>query len=400
MQPIHIFRPGTHVAMNGQPLSFSESDLAASAAAYDPSIHEAPIVAGHPRHDLPAYGWVKKLTVGVDGLTAEPAQVDVAFAELVQAGRYKKVSASFFHPESKLNPVPGVWYLRHVGFLGAQPPAVKGLRQVEFSEAEEGVVTVEFGEVSPWTLKTFFQGLRDWFLVNHGQDAADKVVPSYLADEMDMAARREAEEDRKASAPLPTMFSEPAAVAAPGSPSAAVAAQAQEGDVMSDAEKARLAELEAMQATLDAKAAEFAEREQKLKNAEAAARHAEVEAFVVDQVKAGRVLPAEQAGLTAFMESVAADDVVEFAEGGAQVQKPAADWLRNFVSGLPARVDFSERARGAGAGDAGTASFSAPAGYGVDSMALDTHARAKALQASNPNLSFVDAVKAAEKEQA
>lgn len=399
MQPIHIFRPGTHVAMSGQALKFSEADLAASAAAYDPAKHEAPIVVGHPQHDLPAYGWVKGLAAGADGLTAEPAQVDQAFAELVDAGRYKKVSASFFHPESKLNPVPGVWYLRHVGFLGAQPPAVKGLRPVEFAEAEadDGVVTVEFSEAFAFrSIKNFFTRFREWLLVNHGQDAADQVAPSWLADEMDMAVRQD-ERPGLMGGPFPG-FSEPAGEVNP-------AQQPQGADEMSDADKARLEELEAENARLKAQEdqvkkqhAEFSEREQKLAQAEAAARHAEVEAFVADQVKAGRVLPAEAPGLAAFMESIAAEDVVEFGEGDAKVSKPAGDWLRNFVAGLPARVDFSERARGTG--DAGTASFAAPAGYGVDSVALDTHARAKQLQATNPNLSFVDAVKAAEKEQA
>ncbi len=141
---LHIFRPGRQTAMNGLTLEFSESDLAASAAAYDPAKHEAPIVIGHPKHDAPAYGWVKSLATAEDGLQAEPHQVDAAFAELVEAGRYKKISASFYLPDAPNNPVPGVYYLRHVGFLGAQPPAVKGLKAAEFADAEDGVV--EFGD--------------------------------------------------------------------------------------------------------------------------------------------------------------------------------------------------------------------------------------------------------------
>ncbi|MDL6388248.1 peptidase, partial [Escherichia coli] len=66
--------------------------------------------------------------------------LDPQFAEMVTDGRFKKVSASFYLPDSPSNPKPGVLYLRHVGFLGAQPPSVKGLKQVSFSEQEEGVV--------------------------------------------------------------------------------------------------------------------------------------------------------------------------------------------------------------------------------------------------------------------
>jgi hypothetical protein len=46
--------------MSGQALAFSESDLQATVAAYDPAKHEAPLVVGHPTHDMPAYGWVQR----------------------------------------------------------------------------------------------------------------------------------------------------------------------------------------------------------------------------------------------------------------------------------------------------------------------------------------------------
>lgn len=133
--------------MSGAELAFSEADLAASAAAYDPALSEAPIVVGHPAHDLPAYGWIKSLAFADGGLEAEPDQVDPAFAEMVAAGRFKKISASFYPPESKNNPHPGVYYLRHVGFLGAAPPAVKGLRTPAFAAEDDAVVLeVDFSE--------------------------------------------------------------------------------------------------------------------------------------------------------------------------------------------------------------------------------------------------------------
>lgn len=143
-KPLHIFKPGRHTAMSGATLEFSATDLAASANAYDPAKFEAPLVVGHPRLDAPAYGWVSRLTAGVAGLEAEPHQVDAAFAELVNEGRFKKISASFFMPDAPGNPVPGVFYLRHVGFLGAAAPAVKGLRSPEFSSDETGIETIEF----------------------------------------------------------------------------------------------------------------------------------------------------------------------------------------------------------------------------------------------------------------
>ena len=75
--------------------SFSESDIRSIAGAYDPTKHEAPIVVGHPRDDTPAYGWVGGLAADATGLHATPRQIAPTFAEAVQEGRYKKVSAAF-----------------------------------------------------------------------------------------------------------------------------------------------------------------------------------------------------------------------------------------------------------------------------------------------------------------
>lgn len=147
MRRIEIFTSGKHTDNAGVARPFSDADLAASAAAYDPALHEAPLVIGHPKTDAPAYGWVQRLLAEAGRLIAIPAQVRAEFSEQVEAGAYKKVSASFYPPDSARNPKPGVWYLRHVGFLGAQPPAVKGLRPIEFDDADDAVaIDIEFNE--------------------------------------------------------------------------------------------------------------------------------------------------------------------------------------------------------------------------------------------------------------
>ncbi|PTM95067.1 hypothetical protein C7449_104130 [Mycoplana dimorpha] len=130
------FRAGRHTSSSGQTLTFTERDLDAIAASYDPRTHEAPIVVGHPKTDAPAYGWIERVIAKSDGLHAIPRQVNAEFSELVQQGAYKKVSAAFYPANAANNPKPGAPYLRHVGFLGAEPPAVKGLSAVQFSEGE------------------------------------------------------------------------------------------------------------------------------------------------------------------------------------------------------------------------------------------------------------------------
>lgn len=144
---IEIFRAGRQVDDAGNAHDFSEADVAAIAARYNPALREAPLTVGHPASNLPAYGWVKGLGAAAGVLTMNPHQVEPAFAEMVQAGRFKKRSASFYPPAHPGNPTPGQWYLRHVAFLGAQPPAVAGLKDIQFAEGD-AAGAVSFSETA------------------------------------------------------------------------------------------------------------------------------------------------------------------------------------------------------------------------------------------------------------
>lgn len=132
-QSIEIFKAGVHTDMAGIGREYTVNDVKATAKAYSAAKHEAPLVLGHPDHDKPAYGWVKGLQATDDGrLMMAVSQVDSAFAEGVKDGRYRKRSVQFYPPTNPGNPVPGVWYVKHVGWLGAMPPAVKGLADASF----------------------------------------------------------------------------------------------------------------------------------------------------------------------------------------------------------------------------------------------------------------------------
>ena len=140
MNKIEIFRAGKRPDSSGQMTNITLQDLMQAVTAYDPTLHEAPAVIGHPKDTAPAYAWVKGLALDGDVLKAELVQIAPDFAEMLEAGRFKKVSASFYLANSAHNPKPSYLYLRHVGFLGAMPLAVKGLRNPEFADNEDGVV--------------------------------------------------------------------------------------------------------------------------------------------------------------------------------------------------------------------------------------------------------------------
>ncbi len=104
---------------------------------YDPAIHEAPLVIGHAgdNDSLPAYGWIQGFSREGDNLYADVAFTDTA-KNLVKDGHYRKVSISFYSPDSAINPHKGKWSARHLALLGASPPAVKGLEPFTFAETE------------------------------------------------------------------------------------------------------------------------------------------------------------------------------------------------------------------------------------------------------------------------
>ncbi len=140
--PIEIMIPGTFTSMEGVTISFSEADLAGIAAAYDAAANPAPLVVGHPKTDDPAYGWAKRVFVEGGKLYAEAGDIDPSFAEAVSAKRYSRISPRFYTKDQPNNPAPGNYYLKHIGFLGAQAPAIRGIRPVSFEEADgEGCLT-------------------------------------------------------------------------------------------------------------------------------------------------------------------------------------------------------------------------------------------------------------------
>ena len=189
-----IFRAGKRKDAHGVDVNITVQDLQAAAQAYNANFHEAPLVIGHPTTNAPAFGWVEKLSVNGDVLTADFKQVDDNLVDLVRQGRYKKVSASFYPPTHPSNPVQGSWYLRHVGFLGAAAPAVKGLSAINFTDDEADVVV--FSEDVSYTQDTiarFLRRLREWIVSKHGIDEADSVVPEWQIQDLDHAAQQPSE---------------------------------------------------------------------------------------------------------------------------------------------------------------------------------------------------------------
>ena len=124
---VEIFKGGSQKDSQGQEHDGNEIILKAIET-FNPNSYEPPLVVGHPADNAPAFGWVKGLKEavkdGVKVLLAKFKQVVPELEDAVAKGLYKKRSASFYRDGR----------LRHVGFLGAMPPAVKGLQNMAFGE--------------------------------------------------------------------------------------------------------------------------------------------------------------------------------------------------------------------------------------------------------------------------
>ncbi len=317
MNLIEIFRAGTRKDANGTEVTLTVADLKQAVESYNVEYHEAPAVIGHPEHNHPAYAWVKRLELEGDILKAELDQIDPEFAEMVDKGRFKKVSASFYLANSPNNPKQGSLYLRHVGFLGAMPPAVKGLRNPVFAEGEEGVV-----DFSDWTEASLWRRLRDWIIGKHGQDEADKALPDYLVSSIQEDAVRE---DMKRIYEVPEtnpIFNEP---------------KKPEGERQMSMTSEEIAAMQAENAQLKAENAQ-AETEKVAEKLEAT--KADNASFCENLVTQGKLAPVAKDAALALLNcsaTMASGQVVNFNEG-----ESIHSLTKKFLETQPQVVQFGE----------------------------------------------------------
>lgn len=358
---IEVFRPGTFTPMEGEAVTYSAADLKALADAYNPETAPAPIVIGHPTTDAPAYGWATGFawdaTEGV--LTADLGEIDPAFAEAVNAGRYKKISLCLFAPTSPANPTPGAWYPKHIGFLGGAAPAVSGLRNAAFAALPSGetvTFTASFGDRSGEQAASLFRKMRDFMIEQFGLDQADKALPSWEIEWL-------GEADPVVGYAAPPVPPQPPVVTTPvvTPPVAAFAA--------------REAELAAREAALAAR--------------EVQTQASDNAAFAAGLVAEGRLLPAMEARIVAILNGLPGH-AVSFAEGEAPIS--AGQALRAVLAELPVVVSFG-RVNLPPGGDQTVSAFAAD-GAAVDPVALELHHRAEAYQREHPNTPYLAAVRA------
>ncbi|MCH6567714.1 MAG: GPO family capsid scaffolding protein [Nitrospinae bacterium] len=177
-------------------------DLEEIARAYDPLLHEAPLVLDHAppgeEHRGPAYGWVKELKRLGDTLVARISQVPAELKELVSSGRYKHRSAEVYLDFQGT----GKKYLKRVALLGAAVPAVKGLEPITFTEGspEAGPsMTVDFEQLTQAEEEDRMGTTNNERLEKLGEAEVAKVVEETVAEVTKRFEEQLKEKDQEAA---------------------------------------------------------------------------------------------------------------------------------------------------------------------------------------------------------
>lgn len=316
-----VFRAGEQTDSKGRKRTFTEADLdtiVANHSADDP----APLVVGHPKHNDPAYGWTGGLKREGDTLFAKAQDVVAEFEEAVKKKLYRNRSIS-------ITPEGDGWKLRHIGFLGAKPPAVAGLGDIAFSDDQDvmefAIDEARLGRRAGWgfdSVARMMRKVREFLIDKHDLETADRVLPSWDIDSV-------AEIGRDLTQPIQA----PSSYSIPDDDTGDTAVPGEKSFTQADIDAAVQAALAGERTK-----AEKLERERRFTQ-----RKTEAEATITTLVGEGRLLPAQVPGLAEFIANLpeADDAAFEFSvsDGKTEKKSPAA-FMAEFLSAIGKQIEL------------------------------------------------------------
>jgi hypothetical protein len=340
---IEVFKAGTHTDSKGRTCTFTEGDLDQMVS--NLALGAAPAVLGHPKHNDPAYGWVKpegaKRVGEGDGasLFVKFSDVNPDFEKGVDSGAYRNRSVSV------VKDAEAGWKLQHVGWLGAAAPAITGLQPLDYSA---NVDAYEFADQDDldvaWAIgdmADLLRGLREQIIADKGIEAADAAIPSWRIQSVtDTAARLRQ-----------SALAEPGEEPALNNPSFSQHTP-QEGAMsftQADIDKAKADAKAEAEATATA---QFAAKEAELNQLKAAQQGAAISAQINGWKAKGLVTPAEEPGLAEFMAAIEGDGAAEFsftASDKSAAKKTPAQFFAEFMASRTPVVKLGNSIGGGGA---------------------------------------------------
>ncbi|MBI5410165.1 MAG: hypothetical protein HZA14_12445 [Nitrospirae bacterium] len=300
---ISIFKTGAHTDSAGNTADYDETYLDGIVSKYNPAKHTAPVVIGHPKVNAPAWAWVDSVKREGQILYYRERDPQPEFNEMRKRGLFKKRSISLYSDGS----------LRHVGWLGAQPPALKGLEDVVFNEGDQ--ITIEFNEEGGSMLdeiKKMFSDMR--------AEIKSIVAGAKKGENIDMT---EQEIQQKINEGITAALKK------------------------KDAEFTE---------AIKTKETEFSERESALKKKEDALNAKATEGkkkavadFCEGLKKEGKLLPVMDKlgmGVTEFMNQISGiETTIEFGEGADKKKQTLIEFMQAFLTALPKQIEFGEVAK-------------------------------------------------------
>lgn len=326
---IEVFRAGTHTDSKGRVCTFTEADLDQMVS--NLALGAAPAVLGHPKHNDPAYGWVKSGDAKREGasLYVKFSDINPAFEASVASGAYRNRSVSV------VKDADAGFCLQHVGWLGAAPPAITGLTPLDYSaeldayqfEADDFDIGVALSDTAD-----MLRGLRDQLIADKGLDAADAALPSWRIQSLaDASARviRDALADPEDDPATPNPFSKPTT-----------------GGVMSfTQEQLDAATAKAVKEAGDKSRSDFVAQGEELLRLRSERQADRIGAQITGWKAKGLVTPAEEAGLAEFMGSLenGGGEFTFSASDKSAVKKTPTQFFAEFMAGRKPLVKLGQQ---------------------------------------------------------
>lgn len=310
MKWCEIFRTGRHKDSKGIEKDWTKQDLETIRNNFYNVNPDFPICCGHPKSNSPAYGWVKDLKIEDEpekkctGLFASFKEVAPEFAEACKKGLFKTRSISLTQ-----DLIP-----RHLAFLGAQTPAVKGLEQFCFAAPAEDI-TIDFSDTDafiPIDNSVKLGGLTPFI----GEKKTEHVETNYEpAFSFECSKNDDIKNNRLAKAG-----------GAAGSPKIP-AVKTKKEVTMTEEELA---------AQISSKDEEIAALKKQINESKEAALSKEFSDFCDSAIDAGNILPAQKDDVLNILFACK-DNTINFSDGG---ETSAAESVKRFVKSLK-QIDLS-----------------------------------------------------------
>jgi len=327
-QWIEIFKVGDY----GDKGRYTSADLDAMVS--NLTSWKPPLVLGHPEHDSPAMGWAAELKRDGDRLLMRAEKVQPQLEGHVKDGRFPNRSVAIYRDPKGTGPA-----VRHVGFLGANPPEVKGLTPVKFSDGE--FVAIDFSD-SP---------------AGEKEDEVDLKEVGKTVDERIRAFFSEMFGAKKADAGF---------------------TEKELQERVEAAQKPLLEKLDKLTKTFEESVKQSNERAART---EADARLVRFDERVKALTTAGKIVPAMAGTIQLMRERVAQGGTIKFTEGAGKDAKeaelPVLDYALRQLDALPQIVPLGELAGGQHQATGNVLEFTPAKNFEVDQASVAINARAE-----------------------